>query len=164
MKKLYLIRHAKSSWKNLTLEDFDRPLSKRGKKNAPFMGNLLKQLEIKPDLIICSPAYRTRVTAELIALEINYEKHKIEYYENLYEASLEDIEESIKYLEDKYEIVFLVGHNPSLNQFSEKFGSFKDNIPTCGIIELNFNCQNWQNISSKNCHLISFEFPKKYKY
>ncbi len=163
MKKLYLIRHAKSSWKNLTLEDFDRPLNKRGKKNAPFMGNLLKQLEIKPDLIIASPAYRTRITAELIANEITYDKHQIEYYENLYEASLENIEESIKYLKDKYEIVFLVGHNPSLNLFSEKFAFFKDNIPTCGIIELSFNCQSWQNILPNNCELISFEYPKKYK-
>lgn len=163
MKKLYLIRHAKSSWKNLTLEDFDRPLNKRGKRNAPFMGNLLHQLGVNPDIIVASPSYRTRKTAEIIAKEVNYDKHKIDYYEDLYEASLNDILDTLKYLDDKNKIVFLIGHNPSLNLFAQEVLDFDENIPTCGILEIEFSCDLWQDVSSKNSKLISFEYPKKYE-
>ncbi len=64
MKKLHLIRHAKSDWSNPILDDFDRPLNKRGKKNAPFMGKILRDKGVNPDLIISSPAYRARETAK----------------------------------------------------------------------------------------------------
>ncbi|WP_404318357.1 SixA phosphatase family protein [Malaciobacter canalis] len=162
MKKLYLIRHAKSSWKNLTLADYDRPLNKRGKLNAPFMGNLLYQLGIKPDIIVSSPAYRARKTAQLIAKEVRYNKKDIDYYEDLYEASINNIIDTLKYLDDKNSVVFLVGHNPSLNLFAEQFLDFDENIPTCAILEIEFNCQLWQEISSYNSKLITFEYPKKY--
>jgi len=162
LKKLYLIRHAKSSWKNLTLSDYDRPLNKRGKSNAPFMGNLLQQLGVKPDIIVSSPAYRARKTAQLIAKEVKYNKKNIDYYEDLYEASVNNIIDTLKYLDDKNNVVFLIGHNPSLNLFAEEFLDFDENIPTCAILEIEFSCQLWQEINSYNCKLITFEYPKKY--
>ena len=74
MKKLYIIRHAKSSWKDTALDDFKRPLSKRGRKDAPFMAKKLKQKGVMPDVIISSPATRAKTTAELIAKELNFKK------------------------------------------------------------------------------------------
>lgn len=163
MKKLFLIRHGKSSWKNLSLDDFDRPLNKRGKNDAPLMGSILHQLGIIPDLIVASPAYRAKKTAEAIAHEVHYDKHEIHFYEDLYEASSDNITDTIKYLDDEYDTVFLVGHNPSLNFFAEEYLGFDENIPTCGIVELEFDCECWQDINTQNADFISFEYPKKYK-
>ncbi|MCK5293309.1 MAG: histidine phosphatase family protein, partial [Arcobacteraceae bacterium] len=80
-KKLYIIRHAKSSWKDFTLDDFDRPLNKRGRLNAPFMGKILKGKNIIPDIILSSPALRAKTTAKIIANEIGFSKSII-YDEN----------------------------------------------------------------------------------
>lgn len=91
MKRLYLIRHAKSSWKDFSLEDFDKPLNRRGEHDSKLMGKLLKSKKIKPDLIIASPAKRTTITANRIAKEIGYKLENIDYVENIYEASLNDL-------------------------------------------------------------------------
>jgi phosphohistidine phosphatase len=82
MNTLYLVRHAKSSWKQPELSDFERPLNKRGKNDAPFMGRLLSDKGINPDLLISSPAKRARITARLIASEINFPKEEINYFSN----------------------------------------------------------------------------------
>ena len=123
MKTLYLIRHAKSSWKDITLDDFDRPLNQRGKKNAPFMGKLLKQREVKPDLIISSPAKRAKCTANIIAREIGYTKD-IVFEPKIYESNLVSLKNVIYSIDDKYNTVFLFGHNPCLNIFVEDFCAF----------------------------------------
>ncbi|RXJ86591.1 histidine phosphatase family protein [Arcobacter sp. CECT 8985] len=162
MKNLYLIRHAKSSWKNMTLSDFDRPLNNRGKKNAPFMAKLLKKKGLKPDLIIASPSYRTRKTAHIFADIFKYNKKEILFFECLYNASKNDILETIKYIDDKFENLFLIGHNPSLNQFVQEYVNFNENIPTSGIIKIEFDCKRWKETKKNNAQLIFFEYPKKY--
>ncbi len=161
MKKLYLIRHAKSDWSNQTLEDFDRPLNKRGEKNAPFMAELLNSKNIKPDLILSSPAYRAKKTATILANRI-LSNSNIIFDEHLYEASLQTMLEILNYLDDTVDSVFLVGHNPSLNVLAFYLVEFNKNIPTCGVLEIEFNCKTWREISKKNAKLISFEYPKKY--
>lgn len=160
MKKLYLVRHAKSDWSNPSLDDFDRPLNLRGKKNAPFMGKILKKKKIKPDLIISSPAYRARETARKIAKKIRY-LDEIMYNEHLYEASLKEILEIVTFIEDEYDEVFIVGHNPGLNTLAFYLVDFNENIPTSGILEIEFDSQTWREISKKNAKLVSFEYPKK---
>ena len=160
MKKLYLIRHAKSDWSNPSLEDFDRPLNKRGEKNAPFMATILKQKNANPDLIISSPAYRTKKTAKLIKKGIAF-KGEILYDEHLYEASLKTILEIINFIEDGYDDVIIVGHNPSLNMLAFYFLDFNKNIPTTGIIEIEFNCNSWREVKRNNANFVSFEYPKK---
>jgi len=162
MKTLYLIRHAKSDWSNPFLSDFNRPLNKRGEKNAPFMGKILASKKIMPDLIISSPANRAKTTAKKIAKNISYIQD-IVYEETIYEANSVDIENLIKKLDNKYNKIFLVGHNPAFNIFTSSFVDFYENIPTCGIVELEFNIDNWNDINSKYAKLISFEYPKKYK-
>lgn len=160
MKKLYLIRHAKSDWSNSSLDDFDRPLNKRGKKNAPFMGKILRDKGIIPDLIISSPAYRARETARKIAKKLKY-REEIMYNEYIYEASLKTILEIINFIEDEYDDVILVGHNPGLNMLAFYLVDFNDNLPTCGAIEIEFDCQTWREASKSNAKFVSFEYPKK---
>lgn len=160
MKKLYLIRHAKSDWSNPNLEDFDRPLNKRGERNAPFMAEILKQKNANPDIIISSPAYRTKKTAKLIKKGIAF-KGEILFDEHLYEASLPTILETVNYIDDDFDKVFLVGHNPSLNMLAFYLVDFNENIPTCGILEIELKCDSWREVNKKCAKLLSFEYPKK---
>lgn len=162
MKRLFIIRHAKSSWKNIDLNDFDRPLNKRGKNNAPFMGKLLKQKNIVPDLILSSPANRAKTTAIKISEELGLDDTKIVFENNIYEASNVVLLNIIQKLDNKYNTIFLVGHNPGLNTFAYDLVEFNDNIPTAGIIELELDIVSWKDLDSKTARLISFEYPKKY--
>ncbi|PLY04611.1 MAG: phosphohistidine phosphatase [Arcobacter sp.] len=160
MKKLYLIRHAKSDWSNPSLDDFDRPLNKRGKNNAPFMGNILHKKGICPDLIVSSPAYRARTTATKIAKKVRYHEEII-FNEYLYEASLKTMLEILNFIDDSYDSVFIIGHNPALNLLAFYLIDFNDNIPTTGIIEIEFSCNSWREAKKSNAKFVSFEYPKK---
>lgn len=160
MKKLFLIRHAKSSWKDESLSDFMRPLSKRGRKNGPFMAEILKQKAHIPDCILSSPSLRTRQTAQIFAQHLGFSSEII-YNESLYEASLEQIEACVKSIDDLYTAPFLVGHNPGLNDFVQKYIGFEQNIVTCGVVEIHFTCEHFSDISPENAHFITFEYPKK---
>ncbi|MGD8524014.1 MAG: histidine phosphatase family protein, partial [Desulfobacterales bacterium] len=115
MKTLYLVRHAKSSWKYPNLDDFERPLNKRGRKNAPFMGKVLKKLKVAPDLVISSPANRAATTARIIAAAINYPLENIVYSEAIYEFSENALIHVIKQIEDSVNNTMVVGHNPAIN-------------------------------------------------
>ncbi|WNL28919.1 SixA phosphatase family protein [Aliarcobacter cryaerophilus] len=162
MKELILIRHAKSSWSNPLLEDFERPLNKRGAKNAPFMAKVLKQKEVNPDLIISSPSKRTKDTLDFFIKEFDY-KGEIIFEESIYEAPYINILKVIKNIDDKHKTIFLFGHNPGFNDLvAFLLGRFEDNIPTCGVLKLNFDTNYWKNISKDNSKLIFFNFPKKY--
>ncbi|WP_345993013.1 histidine phosphatase family protein [Sulfurimonas sp. HSL-1716] len=152
MKRFYFIRHAKSSWKDLALDDYDRPLNKRGEKDAPFMGALLRKKGVIPDLIISSPALRAKRTAQIIAEAVNFTK-PIVYEERIYEADVKDLQEIIENIDHKYKTVFIIGHNPGLNMFIERLVGFHENIPTCGIVE----------IDPQSKELISFDYPKRYR-
>ena len=162
MKELILIRHAKSSWSNPLLEDFERPLNKRGAKNAPFMAKILKQKEVNPDLIISSPSKRTKDTLDFFIKEFDY-KGEIIFEESIYEAPYINILKVIKNIDDKHKTIFLFGHNPGFNDLTDfLLGRFEDNIPTCGVLKIDFDTNYWKNISKDNSKLIFFNFPKKY--
>lgn len=137
-----------------------RPLSKRGRKNAPFMAELLSTKKIFPHYILSSPALRAKQTAELLAEHISFGQD-IAYEETLYEASSEQIERAIKSIDDAYESVFIVGHNPGLNDFASQYVDFDENIVTCGIVEIVFKCEKFADISPINAEFIVFEYPKK---
>ena len=160
MKKLYLIRHAKSSWKDPNLDDFDRPLSKRGESNAPFMGKVLKDKKAKPDIILSSPALRAKTTAEIIAKGVNYAK-EILFVEKIYEADENALHSIVAQLSDKNDVAFLFGHNPGLNELAKKCVGFEENIPTCGVLELAFDCDSWSQADAAHVKLVSFDYPKK---
>ena len=163
MKTLYLVRHAKSSWKQPELTDFERPLNKRGKNDAPFMGKLLSEKGVNPELVISSPAKRAAVTAKIIASEINYPKEKIVFDENIYEATGRRLLEIISGTEEKYNSVMLLGHNPGLTVLHNNLSDhFIDNIPTCGVVALEFN-KSWEKIELNSAGFMFFEYPKKHK-
>ncbi len=162
MKKLFIIRHAKSSWKDFSLDDFDRPLNKRGKLNAPLMGTKLKERGVVPDIMISSSALRAKTTAEIIAKKVKYSQ-KIIFKKDIYEIGESAIEKILKKLDDENSVVFLFGHNPDLNMLAEDYVDFDENIPTCGIVEIAFDCGKWKDISSENAKFISFDYPKRYK-
>lgn len=163
MKTLYLVRHAKSSWDDPTLPDFDRPLNGRGKVNAPFMGKLLKERQIKIDLILSSSAKRAKKTAEIFAKELNYDIHHIVFEESIYEASVPVLLQLIQKQDDAVEDMMLFGHNPSLTDFVNLLtDSWIDNIPTTGVCAIHFQIKHWQDIKPKSGTLHFFEYPKKH--
>jgi len=159
-KKLYIIRHAKSSWNDMSLSDFDRPLNKRGKANAPLMGTRLKNKGVIPDIIISSPARRAMATAKIIAKKVKY-TNEIILNKDIYELDSDRLHKILTKLDDENTIAFLFGHNPDLNMLAEYYVDFDDNIVTCGVVEIEFDCKRWKDISPKNGKLISFDYPKK---
>jgi phosphohistidine phosphatase len=160
MKSLYLARHAKSSWKHPELSDIERPLNKRGKRDAPYIGNLLKEKDVKPDILISSPAVRARKTALVIAEIIDYPKSKILIDDNIYESSSIELINIIKGFDDKYNSVMMFGHNPGFTMLNNYLtDSFIDNIPTCGVVGIRFN-SSWKKIDSDAGKAFLFIYPK----
>ena len=164
MKTIYLLRHAKSSWENPNLDDFERPLNKRGHYDAPLMGNLMEKLNILPDLIISSPAIRAAMTARIVAEAINYPLKNIQYDENIYEADDSQILDVIYGVDNAIKKLMLVGHNPSFTYFSHFLANHDiNNIPTCGLIGIEMEIKEWNKLKKKCGKLLLYEYPKKYK-
>lgn len=163
MKHLTLVRHAKSSWNHPELDDFDRPLNERGKHDAPMMAKLLVQKKVLPDLIISSPAKRAIKTARIIAKEIGYPKDKIELNSTIYEANVLALLNVIHGINDKFKYAMLFGHNPGFNDLGYLL-TLHDvgNIPTCGILAMEFTISSWKEVAKGNGRFVSFDFPKKY--
>lgn len=162
MKTLYLIRHAKSSWKNELQDDFDRPLNQRGKDDAPMMGQRLKKLGLQPDMIVSSPAKRARKTAAKIAAELNYQVEKILLVPEIYEAEINDLLGVTELLPDSAATVFLVGHNPGISGLAAYLtGNFADNLPTCSVYAIDFQIDSWQAVSQGLGTCRFWDYPKK---
>ena len=160
MRKLILLRHAKSSWKDTSLDDFDRPLNRRGKKDAPIMADKLSMRKIKIDLIISSPAKRTTETAKIFANILGYQSEII-FNDKLYEASYNDILEVINLIDDKYQNVLLVCHNPGITDLANYISNyFIENISTSGMVGLSTSIR-WKNISENGCSFLFYDYPKK---
>ena len=159
IKKLYIMRHAKSSWKDSSLDDFDRPLSKRGKLNAPMMGKKLKKMQMLPDIILSSPAVRAKTTVELVAKELQYSK-KILFKQEMYESSAQTLHKILTDLDNKNSVVLLCGHNPDINMLVQSYVDFNENIVTAGVVELEFSCDKWKDIDKSNAKFLSFHYPK----
>ena len=163
MKTFTLSRHAKSSWKDPTLRDFDRPLNKRGYRNAPFMGQLLNEKDFKFDRVYSSPARRGIDTAKYICTEIDYDLDEIETDPGLYHAVADDLLNFIVTLDDQLNNVALVGHNPALTDLTNLLSTEPiDNVPTSGIVFFEVDIEHWQDITKENTTLSGFGFPKKY--
>ena len=163
MPVLYLIRHAKSSWKQPELEDSKRPLNNRGERDANEMARRLKLQNILPDFIISSPALRARKTAEIIGSELEYKENEIKYDWELFHASTNTLLNILKKVSPRFRVVFLIGHNPGLTYMANSLGNLEImNIPTTGIVVLEFN-ELWSEIEFGSGKLLSFDYPKKVK-
>jgi len=161
MRNIFLLRHAKSSWKDTFLDDYERPLNNRGKRDAPHIAHRLLTREIEVDLIISSSSRRTSDTAKIFADILSYRSEMV-FDDKLYEASNKQILEVINRIDDKYQNVLIVCHNPGItNVVNNLCDFFIDNIPTTGIVGLSFN-NDWRNIRERSCSFLFFDYPKKY--
>lgn len=161
MKRLTLVRHAKSSWKDRDLSDFDRPLNKRGKHDAPMMGERLAKLKFMPDQIVTSPAKRAIKTAQIIARAIGYPQKKILEQRGVYDADRTVLLQIIQGFDDAFRHVMLFGHNPAFTYFANDFiHDYIENIPTCGIVCIDFDVRSWADIGPGKGHLVFFDYPK----
>ncbi len=162
MKRLVLIRHAKSSWNNPGLRDFDRPLNKRGKVDAPEMGRRLAQRSLMPDRLLSSPAKRAIRTAEIIAGAIGFPAGRISRMDRLYGAGVTDLLDILRELNDGDDIVYLVGHNPGLTELINSISSdFLDNLPTCGVFCADFEISSWQETGRHRGTRVFVDVPKQ---
>lgn len=161
-KTLYLVRHAKSSWDNPDLDDFDRPLNDRGLRDAPRMGERLTQRDINPDIIISSEAVRALETAKALAQRLQYAERKIVTDSKLYHADEETLLHYVQRIPDEHRIAILVGHNPGLTEFAALLvDDFENDIPTCGIVAITFQVDSWKKVLPQTGRLKFFDYPKK---
>jgi len=163
LKTLYIVRHAKSSWKDSGIADVDRPLNKRGNRDAPFMGNLLFQKGISPDVMFSSPANRAITTAEAFATQLNYPQESIIIDKNIYEAGIGSLLRTINNVGNENSSAMLFGHNPGLTMLSNYLSDkYIDNIPTCAVVGIYLDITKWVDAADKCGKLDIFEYPKKY--
>jgi phosphohistidine phosphatase len=168
MLTLYLLRHAKSSWSNPALPDEERPLATRGVTDAPLMGRAMAERGIDPELVLCSPARRTRDTLALVLPELRVEP-KVVYEDALYHAAPEMMLELLHGLQPGANRVMMVGHNPEIQAFAlDLIGSgpkhFRDRLqskfPTAGLAAINFTSGLWKSVTVNSGTLSLFLSPK----
>jgi phosphohistidine phosphatase len=148
MKNLLLLRHAKSDWNDASLDDLERPLNNRGVRDAPRMGKLMREEKLLPDLVISSDALRARRTVELIAEASGY-RGEIRYNHDLYAAPLEAYLESLTALEDKYEAVMTVGHNPAMEELLYQLSGERQAFPTAALAHIRLPIKKWSDLDDR---------------
>ena len=162
MKKIYVLRHSKSSWKDLSLEDFHRPLNDRGKIDGPLISAYLRSRIDEIDFLHCSNSVRTYETSKFFIDRIKYTD--IDYDKSLYHSSSSEIINKIKHYDEQYDSAMIIAHNPGLTNFVNKITNVMlDNLPTTGLVEINFDCAKWYDISQDNSTVIDIKFPKQLK-
>lgn len=163
MKKVVLIRHAKSDWGSPHTKDFDRTLNPRGLRDAPFMATMLKEKISSVDKVISSPAYRAMTTCKYFCIEFGYNEAEIQYDKGIYEDGQSTILNLLKNIDNSMNTVFVFGHNPDITSTATYLsGERIDNIPTCGIVAINFEINNWSEVINKNGTREFFLYPKLY--
>ncbi|RUM94165.1 MAG: hypothetical protein DSZ28_04605 [Thiothrix sp.] len=162
MRLLTLIRHAKSSWNDIGMADFDRPLNSRGLLNAPAMGSVLREEKVNFDLIVSSPALRAMTTAQLIADQIDYPRASIREEAAIYESTVNTLLDVIHSLGDGYGSVALVGHNPGISGLTYFLSNQSvSSFPTCAVAALELSADHWKDVSSKSGNIIRYNHPAK---
>jgi len=159
MKRLFLIRHAKSSWDDGALRDKDRPLNERGKRDAPKVGERLAKRRVKPDLILSSPATRALATAEIIAKKLDYKRSKIVVDDRLYAVGADELLDVIRHLDDGAECVLLIGHNPELTELAHRLCRKITHLPTCAVAKFTFDAKSWTGIGRDKPAKAALEYP-----
>lgn len=127
------------------------------------MGELLSERMIVPEVIISSPALRAKTTAEIIAEKVGIDKKNIQLEDRIYTSNECDLKFIIAELKEDYSNLFLVGHNPAFTHLVNRLGNLRvDNLPTCGIIGIEFNVNGWREVPDSEGETFLFEYPKKY--
>lgn len=158
---LLLVRHAKSNWDGVALPDKERPLADRGKRDAPMMGKRLAKRQVKPDLILSSPAHRALSTAEIIANELGYKAKDIVVDDRLYATNAETLLAVIGALSDKLKCVMLFGHNPEFTELAHRLSNEVTVMPTCAVAQFTFESKSWSTIGAVKPEKAVLDYPKK---
>ena len=161
MKTLFLMRHAKSSRDDPSLPDRDRPLDDRGRQDAPKMGKRLAKRDVKPDLLLSSPALRALTTAQLIAEELGEKRKDIVVDDRLYASSADDLLAVIRTLDKKLNCVMLFGHNPEFTDLAHRLSSEIVHMPTGAVVEFRFDTNAWSDIGEFKPAKVVLDYPKK---
>lgn len=161
MKTLLLMRHAKSSWKDDSLNDHERPLKKRGRKDAKLIAKVIEKKDLVPDLILCSTAVRAKETAEIVVEKLGYEK-EIRYLRDLYMCEPEDFIEKLQELENSFEKVMLIAHNPGLEAYLQIVDGEIEALPTSALAYMVLAVDDWADLTIESMgDLIGFWTPKE---
>ena len=161
MKQLLLVRHAKSSWDDFSIKDFDRQLNERGKKDAPMMAKRLLKKDIDIDAFISSPAKRARKTAEAFAKEYDEKKADVIFVDELYLASPSVFTDVIKKVDDRYKTIAVFSHNEGITQFANTLTDIRtDNIPTAGIFAIKIKTKHWKEFEEAEKEFWFLDYPK----
>jgi len=161
MKHLLLVRHAKSSWDDFSIKDFDRPLNERGKKDAPMMAKRLLKRDIMIDAFISSPAKRARKTAEAFVKEYKSNKDQLIFLDDLYLAGPSAFAEVIKNTNDRYHTIAIFSHNEGITQFANSLTDTRtDNIPTSGVFAVKVKSKHWSDFADVKKDFWFFDYPK----
>jgi phosphohistidine phosphatase len=162
VKSLTLLRHAKSSWISTADSDRDRPLNKRGKHDAPVIGERITTKGIRPSLILSSPATRAWTTAKFIAESINYPREVLQRDDRLYMASVSSIIDVIEDQDNAFNNIMIVAHNPGLTAFANFLvPDITPNLPTCGVVSVTMDSDEWELRTSPDATLMLFDYPKR---
>ena len=161
MRTLYLLRHAKSSWKDETLRDFDRPLKGRGRKAAEQMGQVLAEEKLKSPLVISSPAVRARETTELVLRGAGL-KIKPRFEERIYEADVRTLLAVVQSIPDSSNTAIMVGHNPGFENLMSYLTGDNRHMATCALAKMEFDVASWGEVSEEETgRLEMFVTPKE---
>lgn len=162
MKSLTIVRHAKSSWKDTSLPDRDRPLNKRGERDAPRMGKRISEAGIRPSLIVSSPAVRAWTTAKIVAREIGYPLEFLQREDELYLASVNSILDVLVSQDAGFNSIMLFGHNPGLTDFANYLvPGLTNNLPTAGVVSVSFEQDDWSLYDKPEMRLELHDYPKR---
>ncbi len=161
MKQLILVRHAKSSWSDFKVTDFDRPLNERGKHDAPMMAQRLIDKKIGIDAFVSSPAKRARKTAEFFVKAYGFDKKSILFIEELYLAEPPTFFKVIQGFDDQFETIALFSHNNGITDFANQLTTTRiDEIPTCGVFAVRSGISHWSEFGPEENELWFADFPK----
>lgn len=162
MKTLYLLRHAKSSWDDTTLKDFDRPLNQRGLKAAPKIGAYMRKHKVRPDVVISSPAMRAKQTTTIVA-EAAGLTNAITFNEAIYEASAQKLFHIVVSFEDRVESAMMVGHNPGFEELVAALTGENKRLPTGALACIDFPVEKWSDLTAGSGTLQWLVRPKELK-
>lgn len=163
MIRLVVIRHAKSSWKDRQLRDRDRPLNKRGKSDLLAIGAVIAQTLPGPDIVLASPAKRTRQTVKGIQSQADFASAVVRYVERIYDAGYRDLLDLLSELRDGEKTVYLVGHNPAVTDLVNFVGDVElSNLPTCGVACILFSRESWKILQQGEGKLCWYDIPKNH--
>lgn len=159
MKILFLLRHAKSSWDNASLADFDRPLNERGNNTAPFMGEAMTRRGYAPAVVVSSPANRAASTAKLVKESAGFNS-ELRYDDRVYEASPNSLRQVVSELDDAFGSAMIVGHNPGMEGFVRYLTGEIEAMPTAALAVIELNIDSWSQINSDTGKLDELIRPK----